>query len=453
MPNTSEETWKQILLQIEGKLPPNSFLTWFGPLRCNGIQEGKIQIGVPNQFFYEFLDTHYRELIRGAIAEVSQGQLRPGFQIMEPREVEAAASEAPQFSDQPPSDGDFDKRTQLNPRYTIENFVEGDGNSFARAAALAVAEAPGKTPFNPLFIYGRSGLGKTHLVQAVGNFSLARNKSLRAIYVTSEKFVSDFIFAIKAYKTTDFSRFYRGVDLLLLDDVQFFQGKERTQMEFFHTFNTLYQTGKQIVLSSDRPPKELGDFDTRLISRIGSGLVADIQVPDYETRLAILEKRSEREGFPLPEDVAQYLAHNITDNIRDLESALIRLIAHCSIIGADVNLNLAKSILQGYVHQIKPKENISIASIQEIVARQYNVATDQLIARNRKKEIAWARQVAMYLCAELTNSSLQSIGTYFGNRDHSTVIHARDLVTKQITHDDHFAQLITKLKEEISSSE
>ena len=442
------EIWSQVLKNVEERIPRESFLTWFGPLKLLEASNGVLNIGVPNQFFYEFLETHYRRQISAALEEVASGDYRIQYQIIQDRETEEPAIESKSSQPFPSLAKGYDERTRLNPRYTFENFIEGDGNSFAKAAALAVAEAPGKTPFNPLFIYGLTGLGKTHLLQAVGNFSLANNRTGRILFVTSEKFMNDFIFSIKAYKTTDFSRFYRSVDLFLLDDVQFFQGKERTQLEFFHTFNSLYQAGKQIVLTSDRPPKELDDFDKRLIGRIGWGLVTDIQPPDYETRLAILQRRADNEGISLPEDVSEFLAITFKDNIRELESALITLVAHCSIAGIDLTLQLARNVLRDQIQS--PTVNISIENIQEKVAEYFKIHTDSLIARSRKKEVAKARQIAMYLCTELTNNSLQSIGLHFGNRDHSTVIHARNIISKDISTNPDVAKEIKELRDRIS---
>lgn len=442
------EIWSQVLKNVEERIPRESFLTWFGPLKLLEASNGVLNIGVPNQFFYEFLETHYRRQISAALEEVASGDYRIQYQIIQDRETEEPAIESKSSQPFPSLAKGYDERTRLNPRYTFENFIEGDGNSFAKAAALAVAEAPGKTPFNPLFIYGLTGLGKTHLLQAVGNFSLANNRTGRILFVTSEKFMNDFIFSIKAYKTTDFSRFYRSVDLFLLDDVQFFQGKERTQLEFFHTFNSLYQAGKQIVLTSDRPPKELDDFDKRLIGRIGWGLVTDIQPPDYETRLAILQRRADSEGISLPEDVSEFLAITFKDNIRELESALITLVAHCSIAGIDLTLQLARNVLRDQIQS--PTVNISIENIQEKVAEYFKIHTDSLIARSRKKEVAKARQIAMYLCTELTNNSLQSIGLHFGNRDHSTVIHARNIISKEISTNPDVAKEIKELRDRIS---
>ena len=450
MIDSPPKSWDEFLQAVQAKIPRDSFLTWFSPLRLLAVSDGVMRVGVPNQFFYEFLETHYREQILAALEEISDGSLKIQYQIAEGEEITPQREEPAGRPESAGRESPSLRRTQLNPRYTFENFIEGDSNSFAKAAALAVAEAPGKTPFNPLFLYSPSGLGKTHLIQAVGNFSVSNARNLKTVYVTSEEFVNDFISSIKNYKTTNFSRYYRSVDLLLLDDIHFFAGKERTQLEFFHTFNTLYQAGKQIVLTSDRPLKELDDFDTRLIGRLGCGLVADIHPPDYETRLAILQKRSESQGILLPEDVAQFLASVITDNIRLLEGALIRLMAHCSITGVDVSLALAKNILQEHLPQA-PKD-LSIEKIQQVVAGHYRIAPDLLIARTRKRDVAWARQVAMYLSIELTNFSLQSIGTHFGNRDHSTVIHARNTVAQLIANNQKVASDIGMLKTSISVS-
>ena len=439
--------WSQVLAYIKQNIPHDSYLTWFGPLKYLGATDSVITIGVPNRFFCEFLETHYGKIIIEALEEVTRGSVTLNYRILDETEPDAPQlqSEAPKNFSKVKTD--YDERTHINPRYSFENFVEGGGNSFAKAAALAVAEDPGHTPFNPLFIYGLTGLGKTHLLQAVGNFSLATQKTKKVIFVTSEKFMSDFIFAIKAYKTTDFSRFYRSVDMLLLDDIQFFRGKERTQLEFFHTFNSLYQAGKQIVLTSDRPPKELDDFDKRLIGRIGWGLVTDIQPPEFETRLAILQRRADRENIYLPEDVAEFLATIIKDNIRDLEGALISLLAHSSISGKDITIEMAKNVLRDQIQE--SSQNITIEFIQQHVADYYRIPVDLIIARNRKKEIAHARQVAMYLCTELTSSSLQSIGLHFGNRDHSTVIHAREVVSNAIKNGGEVCKEIEEIKTKV----
>ena len=300
--------------------------------------------------------------------------------------------------------------------------MEGKGNQFARAASLAVAEAPGSTSFNPLVIYGGVGLGKTHLIQAIGNFAREHGSASRIRYVSSEKFTIEFINSIQNNRAAEFSQIYRTVDLLLVDDIQFFMSKERTQEEFFHTFNTLHQKGKQIVLSSDRPPKDLKDLEERLLSRFQWGLIADIQPPDLETRIAILQQKAELDRIEISMDIIEYIATNITSNIRELEGALIKLLAFSSLRGVDITLDLAKIVLKDIV--ISKQKDISIEEIQRVVCRYFDIPDDLLRSKSRKKEIAHARQVAMYLSKALTHYSLKSIGLHFGGRDHTTVIHA-----------------------------
>ncbi|MBI3587430.1 MAG: chromosomal replication initiator protein DnaA, partial [Ignavibacteriales bacterium] len=338
-------------------------------------------------------------------------------------------------------------QSNLNPRYTFENFIKGDSNQLARAAAMAVANNPGGTSFNPLVLYGGTGLGKTHLMHALGNHAITIGKARRVVYVSSEKFTIEFVEAIQSDKVNDFSHFYRSVDLLIVDDIQFFSGKEKTQDNFFHTFNTLYQLGKQIVLSSDVPPKELKGLDERLISRFQSGLTADIQPPDLETRLAILRKKSEDNGFELPQDVVDFIASNVTSNIRELEGCLISLIARASLDNREINVELARDVLRMVVNDLKPPINID--HIQRVVCTFFDIPEDLLRAKTRKQEIVSARQVAMYLAKELTNSSLKTIGLHFGGRDHSTVIHAYQSVEDRLKSDVVFKQNIDQLKRHI----
>jgi chromosomal replication initiator protein len=312
--------------------------------------------------------------------------------------------------------------TYLNSRYTFDNFVEGSSNQFAKAASLAVAEAPGQTSFNPLVIYGGVGLGKTHLIQAIGNFAKERNTVRSIRYVSSEKFTIEFINSIQNNKSTEFSQVYRNVDLLLVDDIQFFMSKERTQEEFFHTFNTLHQKGKQIVLSSDRPPKDLLGLEERLLSRFQWGLVVDVQPPDLETRIAVLQKKSTWEDIDIPTEIIEYIASNVTSNIRELEGALIKLLAFSSLKGLDIDLDLTKTVLKDIVKN--KKKDITIEDIQRVVCQYFEIPEDLLRGKGRKKEIAFARQIAMFLSKKMTLYSLKSIGLHFGGRDHTTVIHA-----------------------------
>ncbi len=308
--------------------------------------------------------------------------------------------------------------SNLNPRYTFDNFIKGDCNQLARAAAMAVANNPGGTSFNPLVIYGGTGLGKTHLMHALGNHASSIGKAKRIAYISSEKFTVDFIDSVQTDKVNEFSTHYRSMDLLIVDDIQFFTGKEKTQDNFFHVFNTLYQTGKQIILSSDVPPKELKGLDERLISRFQCGLTADIQPPDLETRIAILQKKSEENAFELPSQVLEFIASNVTRNIRELEGCLISILARASLENRDINIDLAKDVLRVVVNEVRSP--LSIEQIQTLVCEYFDIPVDLLRAKTRKQEVVLARQIAMYLSKELTTSSLKTIGLHFGGRDHST---------------------------------
>ncbi|MBN2414795.1 chromosomal replication initiator protein DnaA [bacterium] len=416
-----EQIWAQCLEIIQDNVNPQSFHTWFKPLVPVKFEQQKLTLNVPSQFFYEWIEQHYPDIIRTALAQVAGEESDIFYTVLKNKNI--PADEAPTvITKQKTSGPRLDAASDLNNRYIFKNFVEGSGNQFAKAASLAVAEKPGETSFNPLVIYGGVGLGKTHLTQAIGNYCLETGTAKRIRYVSSEKFTIEFINSIQNNLTTEFSQIYRNVDLLLVDDIQFFMSKERTQEEFFHTFNALHQRGKQIVLSSDRPPKELKDLEERLLSRFQWGLVADIQPPDLETRIAILQQKAHMDGLALPADIIEYMATNITSNIRELEGALIKLLAFSSLKGTDINLELAKMVLKDIV--VKKKRNISIEDIQRVVCDYYSIPDDLLRGKSRKKEIVFARQMAMYMAKELTSYSLKSIGLHFGGRDHSTVIHA-----------------------------
>ena len=417
----TKQIWKECLLIVQEHVNPQSFQTWFLPIVPIKLENDCFTIQVPSQFFYEWIEEHYPHIIRDALTQYLGHEIDIAYTIMQ-KEILRPISTV-NASSGPKATGQFmGDETYLNSRYTFENFVEGSSNQFAKAASLAVAEAPGKTSFNPLVIYGGVGLGKTHLVQAIGNFAKEKSSARRIRYVSSEKFTIEFINSIQNNKTTEFSQIYRNVDLLLVDDIQFFMSKERTQEEFFHTFNTLHQKGKQIVLSSDRPPKELKGLEERLISRFQWGLVADIQPPDLETRIAILQQKAGLDGIDLPMEIIEYISANITSNIREMEGALIKLLAFSSLKGVDVSLDLAKSVLKDIV--ISKRKDITIEEIQRVVCQHYNIPEDILRGKSRKKEIAFARQMAMYLSKEITRYSLKSIGLHFGGRDHTTVIHA-----------------------------
>jgi chromosomal replication initiator protein len=414
-----KSVWRECLRIIKENVNPQSYQTWFLPIVPLKLENRKLTIQVPSQFFFEWLEEHYPHTLRGALSQVIGEGAIPIYTILQKDEHMAL----PVLNNHKKTQGEYmGDETHLHSRYTFENFVEGSGNQFAKAASLAVAEAPGKTSFNPLVIYGGVGLGKTHLIQAIGTFAKERSSARRIRYVSSEKFTIEFINSIQNNRTTEFSQIYRNVDLLLVDDIQFFMSKERTQEEFFHTFNTLHQKGKQIVLSSDRPPKELRDLEERLLSRFQWGLVADIQPPDLETRIAILKQKADLDGINLPMEIIEYIATNITSNIRELEGALIKLLAFSSLRGIDINLDLAKTVLKDIV--ISKRKDISIEEIQRVVCHYFDIPDDLLRGKSRKKEIVFARQIAMYLSKDITHYSLKSIGLHFGGRDHTTVIHA-----------------------------
>jgi chromosomal replication initiator protein len=439
--------WDKILGIIKDNINPNSYVTWFKPIKPVRVDDHTLTIQVPSQFFYEWLEQHYSIIINNAIQQATGSDYKLLYSVV----MDSSTQPVQLPSLKKPTTHDSNHRDNLSDRYSFDSFVEGDSNKFAKAAAHAVAQSPGKTTFNPLVIYGGVGLGKTHLLQAIGNYAKIYRTAPRVLYVDSERFTMEFINSIKENKTTEFSGIYRNVDLLMVDDIQFFANKERTQEEFFHTFNTLHQKGKQIVLSSDCPPKELRGIEERLTSRFQWGLVVDIQSPDLETRQAILQRKAEENGIEMPPEIFHFVATHITSNIRELEGALIRLLAFASLNGMDVSLELAKKVLRDVC--IAKTKAISIEYIQKMTADFFNIPDDMLRAKTRKKEIAQARQLAMYLCKILTESSLKTIGLHFGGRDHSTVIHAIDTSENLIKTDQKFREAAENIKNKIEISQ
>lgn len=443
----AEQTWTKCLSVIRDQIPDSTFGTWFESTRGKELENRNLVVQIPNDFVYQWLEGHYRELVHKAVFQVLGDEYKVTYDIVEPLPQEADNKAAEKIS-APSARLTHDPASQISPHYKFQNFVEGSSNQFAKAAAVAVAEAPGKTSFNPLVVYGGVGLGKTHLIQAIGNLSLENAMVSRALYVSSERFTNEFINSIQNNKTTEFSSNYRNVDLLIVDDIQFFMNKERTQEEFFHTFNALYQKGKQIVLSSDRPPKEIVGIEDRLLSRCQWGLVVDIQPPDLETRIAILQRKAEENGIDLPSDVIQLIAHNITSNIRELEGSLIRLLAFASVNKHDITLNLAKHVLKDLF--IQKLRNLTVEDIQKEVCDYYKMPDDMMRAKTRKKEVALARQIAMYLAKKLTKHSLKTIGLHFGGRDHTTVIHAIDAIEKLMETDMQIKSEVDVLRQRLS---
>ena len=444
-----EIEWDEALEYVQQKVPKQVFDTWFLPVQFDRAENSTVYLGVPNKFFGEWLEAHYGALLTEAVAIASGGEpLTVAFIVRE--KAAASPTEPPSSAQVGKSQAPLKPRRGilLNPKYTFRNFVVGAGNQFAHAACMAVAEQPGQT-YNPLFIYGGVGLGKTHLLNAIGNH-VAEQRDLRIAYLTTEQFTNEVINSIRYDKMMDLRKRYRHIDMLMIDDIQFLVGKERTQEEFFHTFNALYEGHKQIVLSSDRFPKDMPDIEERLRSRFEWGLIADLQPPDVETRIAILRKKSEDEGVKLPEDVIQFLSVTMKSNIRELEGSLVRLGAYASLTGQVISLDLAKTVLRDLIGD--KKKVVAMDDIQEAVCAQFHVKIAELKSRRRSKTLVHPRQIAMYLCRELTDASYPEIGRQFGGKDHTTIIHACRQVTKAKETDTGLQTTIESLKEQILRS-
>lgn len=433
----SANVWAQILSRIETKVNRHSFYTWFEPTSFVEDAGGTVTVRVPNPLFRDWLTKHYSAVIDEAIAEVSrQGTLiafvPPGGEAQAPPHLDAPAAPEAAAQRRTPVAG-------LNPRYTFRTFVVGSSNQFANAASRAVAEAPSRS-YNPLFLYGGVGLGKTHLMHAIGQYVLQQQPNVRLTYISSERFMNEMINAVRYDRILEFRERYRSIDVLLVDDIQFLAGKEGTQTEFFHTFNSLYDAQKQIVISSDCPPHAIPALEERLRSRFQWGLIADIQPPDLETKVAILKKKGEAEGVPLPDDVAIFIAGKIKSNVRELEGSLIRLIAYASLTGREISLSLAQDVLKDLLRH--SEHAITIEVVQRYVSNFYQLKPADLKSRNNSKSVTHPRQIAMYLCKNLTSASLPHIGKSFGGKHHSTVIHSIRKVEERRKHDGDFNTLI-----------
>jgi chromosomal replication initiator protein len=432
--------WDEILARVETKVNRHSFYTWFKPTTFLTADRETLTVRVPNPLFKDWLMKHYAGVISEAMNEVKQSNLAVNF-VAEPQTEGTprtlSMDEATAFENEvaPAAPGP----AGLNPRYTFDTFIVGSSNQFAHAACRAVAEAPSRS-YNPLFIYGGVGLGKTHLMHAVGQYVLRHDRNLKLTYISSERFMNEMINAVRYDRIIDFRERYRTVDVLLVDDIQFLAGKEGTQTEFFHTFNALYDSQKQIVLSSDSPPHEIPALEERLRSRFEWGLIADIGSPDLETKIAILKKKAEAEAVPLPDNVAIYIASKIKSNIRELEGSLIRLIAYASLTGQELTLSLAQEVLKNIIDH--DEKAVTIEIIQKYVADYYNLKLVELKSRNNSKSVAMPRQIAMYLCKSLTHASLPEIGRSFGGKHHSTVIHSIRKVDDMRKKDGNFNTLI-----------
>lgn len=434
---TQNDVWPKVVSYIKQELSEQSFKTWIGPVRFIKIESGILYLEVPDKFYADWLRERYQDIIRGAVQ--SETGEKPDIHYLV-----ADRSYQPSKPTPPPSGEKKQGESHLNNRYTFDNFVVGPGNRFAHAAALAVSQAPAKN-YNPLFIYGSVGLGKTHLMQSVAHHILIRNPQTKVVYMSGEKFTNQLISAIQNRTTHAFRTRYRNTDVLLVDDIHFIAGKESTQEEFFHTFNTLYDNHKQIIVCSDRPPREIPSLEDRLVSRFGWGLVADIQPPDFETRVAILKKKMERETVSVPDEVVHFIASKIKTNIRELEGALIRVVAYASLTGGLITKKVVgEEILRDCLKE--EMVNVTIDRIQKCVCEYFGIGVSDLRVKSRSRSIAHPRQIAMYLVRHLTDHSLPEIGGYFGGRGHATVIHACNKIDAELKSNTKTQKTIEDLK-------
>jgi len=437
------ELWTQAVAEIKERIGRQNYETWIKPIGFISRNKNEICLDVPNKFFRDWLTEHYLAQIQDILSTLAKHDVKVVFEINEKTNRQANAERGVKREER---ERVQKSNSNLVPKYTFQNFVVGASNQFAHAACVAVANQPGEH-YNPLFIYGGVGLGKTHLVNAIGHQS-AQRSGLKVVYLSSESFMNELIGSLRRDKMDEFKKKFRNVDILILDDVQFIAGKERTQEEFFHTFNSLYESHKQIVITSDKFPKEIPGIEDRLRNRFEWGLIADIQPPDMETRVAILQKKAENEGVQLPHDVAFFLASNIDSNVRELEGSLTRLGAFSSLTKATITVELAKDVLKNTLKNAQ--QEITVENIQKTICDYFNLKIGDLKAKRRTQNIALPRQVAMYLCRKYTETSFPAIGDKFGGRDHSTVIHASKTIERKIKEDPHMQTTIEKLERNLN---
>ena len=444
------DLWKQVLKILSNELNNDmSFNTVLKPAKLSSLDNDIAIVEVPNQFMKSVIEKRYLNLIKDILSSVLKQDIEVLLNINEQE------SDSPILCDETiTEENDLESKSiiqeqtpSLIQKYTFDTFVVGNSNRFAHAASQAVAQSPAKA-YNPFFIYGGVGLGKTHLMHAIGHYILNQDPSCKVLYISSERFTNELINSIRDDKNVQFRNKYRTIDVLLIDDIQFIAGKERTQEEFFHTFNALHEANKQLVISSDRPPKEIPTLEERLRSRFEWGLITDIQPPDFETRIAILQKKALMENLNIPNDVINFIATKIQTNIRELEGALIRIVAYSSLTGSSIDVALAEQVLKDILPDDRPK-NVTPVQILEEVGNHFSIRPDEFKTKKRTKDLAFARQVAMYLCCELTDLSLPKIGGEFGGRDHTTVMHARDKITREIEENHQFSTVIDNLRKKI----
>ena len=477
---SSEAAWEQCLEIIKDNISYQKYKSWFEPIDPVKLEDNTLTIQVPSQFWYEWLEEHYYGMLRSTLAKVLGDDGKLEYSVVLEKsddDTDNRSVRLPQRPMPPENNQGQDIKgyseyspgkienpfvipgiqktkidSNLNSSYVFDRYIEGDCNRLARSAAMAIAENPGSSSFNPFFIYGGTGLGKTHLIQSIGNrVKQEHGNELAVLYISSESFTNEFVQAIRNNRASEFTMFYRQIDVLIVDDIQFFSGKEKTQEEFFHIFNALHQDGKQIILSSDRAPKEIPDIEERLISRFSWGLSADLQVPEYETRYAILERKASDNGIELSHDVLEFIAHNFKSNVRDLEGAIIKLLAFASLQHVDeIEPQMAKRVLKDMIQE--SQTTISIEQIQEYVCDYFGIDTNKVREKTRKQEIVEARQIAMYLSKQFTDSSLKTIGLHFGGRDHSTVIHAISTIEERMQTTPKQKRIVEELHQKIEVS-
>jgi chromosomal replication initiator protein len=467
MVNDHSSVWENCLRLIKDKVPSQSYKTWFEPINPILLEKDSLTIQVPNQFFYEWLEEHYVTLLKSAIRSQLGANAKLQYQILleknGKKSMSIGATNKDQATNYKQVRGEEIKNpfvipgikkikidSQLDPRYTFSNYIEGDCNRLARSAGEAIAKKPGTTSFNPLIIFGDTGLGKTHLAQAIGNAIKEKHPNKSVLYVSSDKFTNQIIDSIRSNTINDFVNFYQLLDVLIVDDIQFLQNKQKTQEIFFHIFNQLHQNKKQLILTSDKPPKDLSGMQERLISRFKWGLSADLQKPDLETRMAILMHKIEEEGIEVSNEVIEFISYNINNNIRELEGVLNGLIAQSSLNQREIDMDLARSVIKNFISEVN--KEITVDAIQKMVAEHFKISVEKIQGKTRKREIVIARQLSMFLAKNMTDTSLKTIGENFGGRDHSTVIYSCNTVSELMDTDSNFRETVDELEKKIKMS-
>jgi len=442
---THDNLWRAVYNELAETLPAHAINTWFEPISPIALSEKELVLEVPNQFFYEWIESHYKQHLINALSRSSEDDASFKF-IVSAKKTDLSENIAPQPIQK--KQNSF-LAPLLNNNYSFEKFIEGSNNQFAKNAAISVASDPGNSSFNPLIVYGGVGLGKTHLIHSIGNAVLKKTPLANVVLATSEKFTLDFVNSLRKNKTVEFAKQYRSADVLLIDDIQFFRGKEQTQEQFFHTFNELYQAGKQIVLTADRYPAEMQGLQDRLLSRFQSGLVVDIQPPDFEMRVAILMEKAEQNGVDLSYDIFEFIARHIKSNVRDLEGTIIRILARSSLMNQEIDHNLVRDVVKERAGKTITGD-LTVEDVVRRVSEVSHVPEKEIVGKSRKMEIAEARQISMYLCRKIIGTSLNNIGVYFGGRDHTTVMHAVKTIDKKQEKIERVGKMVHALTQEMS---